>query len=279
MLTALSPTQETIDIVAGLKGRWHGSYAMCRCPAHADKRASLSIRQGNRGLLVHCFAGCRSEDVLRAISRTTPVFNSSAPEFRASTSTANATRIWDQAVDVHGTLAQTYLRSRNLPSGLRDIRYHHRCPFGRKPNAVIRPALLIAVREGLRIMAIQRIALGPGGLSHKGKYMLGRPGMGSWSPLFKGDTLGLAESMEDAAAYTKIKGTPCWSTLGAERLPLVRIPDDVKTIVIAEDNNRAGRLGALAAIQTHTTKDRRVLRDPPPRTAGDWAEVNENAGA
>ena len=56
MLTALKPTKETIDLVAGLKGRWHGSYAMCRCPAHADEKASLSIRQGNRGLLVHCFA-------------------------------------------------------------------------------------------------------------------------------------------------------------------------------------------------------------------------------
>ena len=28
MLIALRPTQETIDIVAALKGRWHGSYAM-----------------------------------------------------------------------------------------------------------------------------------------------------------------------------------------------------------------------------------------------------------
>ena len=67
MLTALKPTKETIDLVAGLKGRWHGSYAMCRCPAHADEKASLSIRQGNRGLLVHCFAGGRSEDVLREL--------------------------------------------------------------------------------------------------------------------------------------------------------------------------------------------------------------------
>ena len=83
-------------------------------------------------------------------------------------------------------------------------------------------------------MAIQRIALGSKGLCHKGKYMLGRPGMGAWSPSFKGDTLGLAESMEDAVAYTRIKGIPCWSTLGAERLALVRIPDGVKTVMIAE---------------------------------------------
>ena len=62
MLTALKPEQGTLDIVAGLKGRWHGSYAMCICPAHADGRASLSIRQGQQGILVHCFAGCRNEE-------------------------------------------------------------------------------------------------------------------------------------------------------------------------------------------------------------------------
>ncbi|RIV84245.1 DUF7146 domain-containing protein [Aurantiacibacter zhengii] len=279
MLTALKPTKETIDLVAGLKGRWHGSYAMCRCPAHADEKASLSIRQGNRGLLVHCFAGCRSEDVLRELSRTRPVFNSPTPEYRTGASTQNARRIWDQATEIKGTLAEAYLRSRNLPQSLRDLRYHARCPFGRKPNAVFRPALLVAAREGVKIKAIQRIALGPGGLSHKGKYMLGRPGMAAWSPIMKGTTLALAESMEDAAAYTKLKGTPCWSTLGAERLPLVRIPDGVATLVIAEDNNRAGRLAALAAVAAHETPERRVLRDPPPRAAADWAEVNENTGA
>jgi hypothetical protein len=82
MLVALKPTQETIDIVAALKGRWHGSYAMCICPAHADRTPSLSVRQGERGILVHCFAGCRSEDVLREIGRTKPILNSSAPSYQ-----------------------------------------------------------------------------------------------------------------------------------------------------------------------------------------------------
>ena len=277
MLTALNPTQETIDIVAGLKGRWHGSYAMCRCPAHADEKASLSVRQGHRGLLFHCFAGCRNEDVLRAIFQTKPIFNSPAPNYRASAATANAKRIWDQGGEVRETLAEAYLHSRRLPIELRDLRYHHRCPFGRKPNTVFRPALLVAVRSGSKITAIQRIALGAQGLSHKGKYMLGRPGTGTWSPLFKGETLGLAESMEDAAAYTKLKGIPCWSTLGAEGLSLVRIPEGVKTLIIAEDNNRAGRLAACAAIKAHETEERKVTRDPPPPKAKDWAEVNEGA--
>lgn len=277
-LTALRPTQETVDLVAGLSGTWHGSYAMCRCPVHADHTASLSIRQGNQGVLVHCFAGCRSEDVLRELSRTQPVRNAPQPDFRPNTSANNARRLWEKAVEVKGTLAEAYLRARCLPIGLRDVRYLHRCPFGRKPDTVFRPALLVAVRTGIRIDAIQRIALGLGGQSHKGKYMLGRPGAGAWSPQFTGKTLGLAEGMEDAASYTKLKGIPCWASLGAERLPLIRIPDRVTTLIIAQDNNRPGRLGAAAAVAAYTDGNRRVLKDAPPKRFDDWAEVNEDAG-
>ena len=101
----------------------------------------------------------------------------------------------------------------------------------------------------------------------------GHQGAGSGG-LHLGDRLALAESMEDAAAYTKLKGIPCWSSLGAERLPLVRIPDRVRELIIAEDNNRAGELGALAAIAAHSTGSRHVVRDPPPRPFTDWAEVS-----
>ncbi|MEW6001021.1 MAG: hypothetical protein AB1729_19740 [Pseudomonadota bacterium] len=157
MLIALKPTQETIDIVAALKGRWHGFYAMCVCPAHADRTPSLSIRQGERGILVHCFAGCRSEDVLRAIGRTKPILNSPPPSYRPEGTAPNVRRIWDQGTEIRGTLGEVYLRSRRLPVDLPDLRFHPRCPFGRKPKTTFRPALLVAVRTGHRITAIQRI--------------------------------------------------------------------------------------------------------------------------
>lgn len=42
-----------------------------RCPAHQDKTASLSVTSGTDGkLLVHCFAGCSTHDVLAAIGLT-----------------------------------------------------------------------------------------------------------------------------------------------------------------------------------------------------------------
>ena len=41
---------------------------LARCPAHADKSPSLSIRELPDGrALVHCFAGCPTNDVLAAV--------------------------------------------------------------------------------------------------------------------------------------------------------------------------------------------------------------------
>ena len=42
-----------------------------RCPAHEDRSPSLAIKECEDGrVLVHCFAGCETEDVLDAIGLT-----------------------------------------------------------------------------------------------------------------------------------------------------------------------------------------------------------------
>lgn len=40
---------------------------MCRCPAHADRTASLSISEIDGRVLMHCFAGCEPDAILGAI--------------------------------------------------------------------------------------------------------------------------------------------------------------------------------------------------------------------
>lgn len=45
----------------------NGEY-MCKCPAHEDRTASLSVREGDGGkILLHCMAGCSTGDVVRAM--------------------------------------------------------------------------------------------------------------------------------------------------------------------------------------------------------------------
>lgn len=46
-----------------------GEY-MCRCPAHDDKTASLCVREGDKGIVLKCQAGCDSKAVVEAMGLT-----------------------------------------------------------------------------------------------------------------------------------------------------------------------------------------------------------------
>ena len=59
---------------------------IARCPAHEDRTSSLSVRATDDGrVLVHCFAGCDTRDVLHALNlEMKDLFPSSAASFQAS---------------------------------------------------------------------------------------------------------------------------------------------------------------------------------------------------
>ena len=57
------------NLLGNLKVAWrNGDKAMCFCPAHDDrKEASLSVKAEDHKVLLHCFAGCRPEDVIAVV--------------------------------------------------------------------------------------------------------------------------------------------------------------------------------------------------------------------
>jgi hypothetical protein len=62
--SSASQLQNVLAHLTGVRcsgdGRW-----MSRCSHHDDRNASLSIREGDDGkVLLHCFAGCRTVDVV-----------------------------------------------------------------------------------------------------------------------------------------------------------------------------------------------------------------------
>jgi hypothetical protein len=62
----MTPVEKLILRLDKVKGR-NGSWT-ARCPAHADKGPSLAVREGDDGrVLLHCFAGCETANVLGAI--------------------------------------------------------------------------------------------------------------------------------------------------------------------------------------------------------------------
>ena len=57
---------------------------LARCPAHEDKNPSLAIAEGERGLLVKCWAGCTLEEITRALGLTVRnLFYDANPDPRA----------------------------------------------------------------------------------------------------------------------------------------------------------------------------------------------------
>ncbi len=59
---------ETFSAAAGCSGRKVGSQLFFLCPTHPDKRPSLAVREATDGkLLVRCYAGCQTADVLEAL--------------------------------------------------------------------------------------------------------------------------------------------------------------------------------------------------------------------
>lgn len=57
-------------------GRWSA-----RCPAHPDLSPSLSICEGERGILLRCFAGCSLDEICAALSiRPADLFYDARPD-------------------------------------------------------------------------------------------------------------------------------------------------------------------------------------------------------
>lgn len=273
-ITINRPSQQMVDLVGALGGTWQGYMAKCRCPAHADKTPSLSIRQGDRGLLVTCFAGCAAEDILRELARIPLSRRYEPPAPAPATGTANIDRLWNEACAVSGTLAERYLASRWLLPVPTDVRFHPRCPLGPKPTTVFKPALLVGVREAQRLVAFQRIFLKPDG-GYSEKATLGILGGGAWRGGGLGPTIGVAEGFESARAWSRIHGLPCWSSFGSRRLDLLTIPSSVTRLIIAADRDIAGRRAVARSIERYTADTRTVVPDYPPAPFKDWAEALE----
>jgi hypothetical protein len=273
-------------IVEGLGGAWSRSGGMCRCPAHDDRSPSLSVRPGDRRLLFHCFAGCETVRVIRsleALGLLHPGGPGSERSARGSSRSRRdhggaARRLWAAARPLAGTPAERYLRSRGLMLPVDDLRYLARAPCGRGIQAILRPALLAAVRDSSGLVAIHRTfldpvsaalarlpfpkrALGPLGT---GSVRLGSPDRG---------TLGLAEGIESALSATILTGVPCWATLGSERFARVALPGTVCRLVLFLDNDSAGHRAEKLARYAHRMAAVSVEARYPQAAGSDWNDL------
>lgn len=55
--------REILSMLQGVHGPSGAGEYQARCPAHDDRHASLSIREGDKGIVMHCKAGCNTADI------------------------------------------------------------------------------------------------------------------------------------------------------------------------------------------------------------------------
>lgn len=275
------------DIVERLGGQWRRGGGMCRCPAHDDRTPSLSVRPGERRLLLHCFAGCETGKVIRALIglqllESEPAASGGEAIPRSADRDMRrrglAARLWAGARPLEGSPAEAYLRSRGLSLAVSDLRYHPRAPYGRGVEAIFRPALLAAVRDESGLAAVHRTFLDPctgrlAGLAVP-KRALGRLGSGAVRLGAPEDgVLGWAEGIENAIAATLLFRTPCWAMLGTERFARAALPPGVSRLVLFLDNDAGGRRAEALAREAQRRAGVEIEARYPAAPGADWNDV------
>lgn len=276
-MRSYSPTDETKDIVSKLGGSWSGNRAMCHCPAHDDRTPSLSIRQGEKTILVHCFAGCTGADVLSEIRKLRGhhfEYETAKPAKERQNGSIYK-KIWADAGPVEGSLAEQYLNDiRGFTSIAPDLRYHAECPKGSGKDVTFQPALLVGVFELETLRAVQRIFLDQKTCDYTDKMMIGKPRAGAWPRKMVGNHINVAEGFETAAAYSQITERETISCFGIRRFPAIRFPGHVKYVTYLPDNGDPEAIEfAERAIEQNQQDGIQARTKMPPAKFEDWAEI------
>ncbi len=271
-------------IVRQLGGKWQGQSAMCRCPAHADGTASLSIRVGERAVLFHCFAGCTVDAIMAALRSgkiLAPVDHDPGQRQEGKGDFKKvALAVWRHAEPFMGTLADRYLRSRAIvPDGV-VARFDPRCQCGSGAAKAYAPALIVPIEDDTGVIAIHRTWLSSDGRDKadmpEPKRMLGNPGTGAvrWGGIPVDGILRLAEGVEDAASVMNMLGErhSVWPVLGIERYQAVTVPESIHTVVIYSQHGAEAARAIDRATPYLTAGGRQLVVKPPPHK-GDWNDL------
>lgn len=270
------PTPETLDIVSRLGGTWHGDYASCKCPAHNDSDPSLSIKQGEKTILVRCFAGCDPADILRAIRS---IVGGALPAQRPSEritdeKTDRHTPLWQSGRPIEGTLAQRYLKDvRGIDFTPREVKYHPRCPQGKAPQTKFLPALLVGIFKEKLLVAVQRIFLDPETAHHTAKMIIGDSRGGVWPSSFSTDHMAIAEGFETACAFQQITDLEAGTCFGTANFPHFEPPAGIKRITFLPDNDPEGMKAVNKAIPIRQEQGFLTRTKLCPQNFGDWADI------
>lgn len=293
------------NIAKALHGRPKpGGGFLVRCPVQGhgkgrgDRNPSLSVNEGDGGrILVKCFGGCNSLDVLAQLAEMgllpeggRPASNSKrSPLASASRSTephAPSLALWREAIPVtDDTLTALYLRGRAITGPIpTSIRHHPSVTYVH--SGLELPAMVSAIQDpDRRVIAVHLTFLNPAGggkatVSKPKLFMLGaRLGAGAVRLAAATDILGIAEGIEDGLSAMSLTGLPVWCALGVSRFAGIELPPTVTTVHIFAQNDKGdGPRKAVEGAAKRLAALRTVVIRRPPEMFKDWNDWHK-AGA
>lgn len=293
------------ELTEALGGKWRGRQGWAPCPAHAEQTPSLSIRAGFTAPLVHCFGGCRRDDVLAAI-RDQGLQLGVAEEKRKSVEPPKAkqrnpetlSRLWRTSLTIEASdPAGQYLAARGcaLPHPESDLRWH---PNLWHPNGHRGPGLVALVtdsRDSSRKLSLHRTWIAADGSGRKAFDHIpkaDRPparltltdfplGLGYVVRLTPDNHvtmgLGIAEGIESALAIAARGFRPVWACInvaGVASFPVLA-GIDALTIAVDHDSSGAGQRAAAECAARWREAGREVEFIIPAETSADAANSTD----
>jgi hypothetical protein len=259
------------EALAGRKIAARGGNYLVPCPAHEDDSPSLSLKDGDSGIVVHCFAGCNARDVFAAIRRRDGRLPESgqAPAPPPAKNSAEYERhqhdkaawLWSRRRPIGGSIAERYLRQARgypaalpLPPSLAFLpplkREHH-------PALIAAFALVDEPEPGKlgsprHVDSVQLVLLKPDGSAKADvelpKLTIGRPRARPIVLAPPNDLLGLAitEGIEDGLTAHAATGLGAWASASAGFMPALAdaVPGYIEAVTIFAHADKAGQEGA-----------------------------------
>jgi putative DNA primase/helicase len=283
-------------IAAALGGRRsRNGWWSVTCPV-CQGDGKLGLRDGRRGLAVHCFRNCSKAAIIAELIRLgvyDPTNQEQVPEptqeeleeqreaeeADRARRIAEARWIWREETDpAEGTAAHTYLASRlimldEIPEAIR-FRHGH-AKRNRPPSMVCRIDHVLLGSIGVHLTHLtydghkadvdpvrQVIGACSGGAIH-----LGEPRPDQW--------LVVGEGLESTATMALAMKAPGWAAISAPGMKRLVLPPEARMVLIAADNdeNGTGQAAANYAATRWLMEGRRVKVCVPPVVNTDWNDV------
>jgi hypothetical protein len=258
-------------------------------------------RGGDAIALVQHLDGCSFVEAVRLLAGdgprpalARPASKSGGPRAQPDDNSQTALRIWDAAVPIENTPAESYLRHHrklDIPDGVSGpaLRFHHACPFG---PAATHPCLVALVRSIFddKPQGIHRTALNAGGGALK---IDGKTARLSLGPIKHGaikltgdadvtTSLFIGEGIETVLAGMMLPRwwRPAWALISADNIRAFPVLSGIECLGILVDHDRPDkhgrRTGQAAAEECfarwHST-GREVIRLMPIVAGDDIADV------